>query len=197
MLQWRSRLITLDVSHSVWMRVVAGEERVMTKRTEASDAWGQPAAQFRVELQQVTFGATPLIRRYLGRSWERHLKQQEHNTAFFSDNKTTIGTLTLTRSDKNRWKLHSKNSASPHDMQSLNIALTKAEAEHVTFRQQPSATNCADVCYLCCQETWTKQETMACAHDGWTPPLSESSSSFKTINSGSHKEKCRSVCEGD
>lgn len=35
---WRSRLITLDVSHSVWMRVVAGEERMMTERTEASTA---------------------------------------------------------------------------------------------------------------------------------------------------------------
>lgn len=60
------RLITLDMSHSVRMRVVAGEERVMTQRTETSAARGQPVAQFRGELQRVTFAATPLARRYLG-----------------------------------------------------------------------------------------------------------------------------------
>lgn len=58
--------ITLNVSHSVWMGVVAREEGVMAQGAEARAARGLPVARFGGELQLVTFAATPLIRRHPG-----------------------------------------------------------------------------------------------------------------------------------
>lgn len=62
----RPGLITLNVSHSVWMGVVAREEGVMAQGAEARAARRLPVARSGGELQLVTFAATPLIRRHPG-----------------------------------------------------------------------------------------------------------------------------------
>lgn len=75
---------------------------------------------------------------------------------------------------------------------------SKSSSLTLYLRKEPLAANCTDVCCLCCQETWTKQETMPMmAAQHFRQPLPERSSCFKTISSDRHKENCRSVCEGD
>lgn len=158
------RLVTLDVSHSVGMRAVAGEERVMAQCTEASAARGQPGGQFRGELQRVTFAATPLTRRYLGSRWcvwERHLKQQQQTP--ISASLTT--TKPYLRSKHSHILTERKTAIKEYNFTSSHVIFeynnNKSRSRTLYLRKQPSATNSTDVCCPCCQETWTKQETMA------------------------------------
>lgn len=200
----RPRLITLNVSHSVRMRVVAREERVMTQRTEASAARDQPVARFRGELQRFAFAATPLARRYMGCRWqvvERHLKQEEQ-TPTSASLRTTKPWLRhwhshiLTKTGKLESAIREHNFTSQHVIFEYNNS--KSSSLTLYLRKEPLAANCTDVCCLCCQETWTKQETMPMmAAQHLRQPLPERSSCFKTISSDRHKENCRSVCEGD
>lgn len=60
--------LTLDMSHPVWMRVVTGEEWVMTQGTETWAACCQLIGEFRGKLQLIAFAAAPLSSRHL-RSW--------------------------------------------------------------------------------------------------------------------------------
>lgn len=156
----RPGLITLNVSHSVWMGVVAREEGVMAQGAEACAAWGLPVARFGGELQLVTFAATPLIRRHPGGRWpvwEGHLKQEEQHRR-----RPLLNVNIQPFSDKNRRKLSLKTTASLSEFIS-----NKNRSWRLYLWEQPSTANCTDECCPCCQETWTKQETMASAHNVW------------------------------
>lgn len=56
----------MHMSHSVGVRVVAGEEGVMTQGSKAGAARGQSAARLGRELQLVAFAPPPLARGHLG-----------------------------------------------------------------------------------------------------------------------------------
>lgn len=164
----RPRLITLDVSHSVRMRVVTGEKRVMTQCTKTSAARGQPRARFRGEQRRVGFAATPLTRRYLAYRWhmrERHLKQQEKTPTSASLRTADINIHTLWQKQM-KTAIKDLNFTSQHVIFENNNNWSRSSTLYLS--KQPSASNCTDVFWLCCQETWTKQETMAPARDGWT-----------------------------
>lgn len=68
--------------------------------------------------------------------------------------------------DKNRWKLPLK-TTSLLSIAWLEFISNKNRSWRLYLWEQPSTANCTDECCPGCQETWTKHETMASAHNVW------------------------------